>query len=399
MLRLASSSLSVPLSLPPLLALLLALLAPAASAMELGIDRLESRGFDSLKGKRVGLITNQTGVNSAGRRTREILAKAKGVNLAALFTPEHGLDGKELAGKYVANRKDPVTGVTAHSLYGPTRKPTPEMLKGLDVLIYDMQDIGVRSYTYVSTMARCMEAAGECGLEFMVLDRPNPLGGVRVEGPPVEPQWISFVGQLPVPYVHGMTCGELARMLNDRKWMSAQCKLTVVKMQGWERPMVWRDTGLPWVQTSPNIPRADSPAYYVATGIVGSLAGLETGVGGPNPFEICAGKGVNPDSFSNTIKNHRGRVQRVPVGDRPQGQGGPLRAGPGVTGGNQPGLQTGPVCQVTCGQAGYFLESIRQHHDPRPTEAGDFRAKNRPSLETRGRKIPGRAQAVPLLLG
>jgi uncharacterized protein YbbC (DUF1343 family) len=271
--------------------------------LELGIDRLQSRGFDSLKGKRVGLITNQTGVNSAGRRTREILAKAPGVKLAALFTPEHGLDGKELAGKYVANRKDPVTGVTAHSLYGPTRKPTPEMLKGLDVLIYDMQDIGVRSYTYVSTMARCMEAAGECGVEFMVLDRPNPLGGTRVEGPPVEPRWISFVGQLPVPYVHGMTCGELARMLNDRKWMSAQCKLTVVKMLGWERPMVWRDTGLPWVQTSPNIPRADSPAYYVATGIVGSLAGLETGVGGPNPFEICAGKGVNPDAFSDTIKS------------------------------------------------------------------------------------------------
>jgi len=271
--------------------------------MELGIDRLESRGFDSLKGKRVGLITNQTGVNSAGRKTREILAKASGVKLAALFTPEHGLDGKELAGKYVANRKDPLTGVLAHSLYGPTRKPTPEMLKGIDVLVYDMQDIGVRSYTYVSTMARCMEAAGECGIEFMVLDRPNPLGGVRVEGPPVEPQWISFVGQLPVPYVHGMTCGELARMLNERKWMAAQCRLTVVKMQGWDRSMVWADTGLPWIKTSPNIPRPDSPAYYVATGIAGSLAGLETGVGGPTPFEICAGKGINPEAFSNTIRN------------------------------------------------------------------------------------------------
>jgi len=290
------------LALLPLPILPILLIAQPAYALELGIDRLESRGFDSLKGKRVGLITNQTGVNSAGRRTREILAKASGVKLVALFTPEHGLDGKELAGKYVANRKDPVTGVTAHSLYGPTRKPTPDMLRGIDVLIYDMQDIGVRSYTYVSTMARCMEAAGECGMEFMVLDRPNPLGGTRVEGPPVEPQWISFVGQLPVPYVHGMTCGELARMLNERKWMAAQCKLTVVKMQGWERPMVWRDTGLRWVQTSPNIPRADSPAYYVATGIVGSLAGLETGVDGPNPFEICAGKGVNPDAFTSTIK-------------------------------------------------------------------------------------------------
>ena len=282
--------------------LFLLLFTIQGSALELGIDRLESRGFDALKGKRVGLITNQTGVNSAGRKTREILAKAAGVKLAALFTPEHGLDGKELAGKYVANRKDPLTGITAHSLYGPTRKPTPEMLKGLDVLVYDMQDIGVRSYTYVSTMARCMEAAGECGIEFMVLDRPNPLGGVRVEGPPVEPQWISFVGQLPVPYVHGMTCGELARMLNDRRWMAAQCKLTVIKMQGWERSMVWTDTGLPWIKTSPNIPRPDSPAYYVATGIVGSLAGLETGVDGPTPFEICAGKGVNQEAMVNSIR-------------------------------------------------------------------------------------------------
>ncbi len=283
--------------------LMLALLASGSQAFELGIDNLEARGFDSLKGKRVGLITNQTGVNSHGKRTREILAKAPGVKLVSLFTPEHGLDGKELAGKYVANRTDPLTGLIAHSLYGPTRKPTPEMLKGLDVLVYDMQDIGVRSYTYISTMARCMEAAGENKLEFMVLDRPNPLGGLRVEGPPVEQQWISFVGQLPVPYVHGLTCGELARMLNERKWMAAQCRLTVVRMRGWERSMVWNDTGLRWVKTSPNIPRADSPAYYVATGIVGSLAGLETGVDGPTPFEICAGKGVDPEAFTRYVKN------------------------------------------------------------------------------------------------
>jgi uncharacterized protein YbbC (DUF1343 family) len=224
------------------------------------------------------------------------------VKLAALFTPEHGLDGTELAGKYVASRTDKLTGVIAHSLYGPTRKPTPAMLKGLDVLVYDMQDIGVRSYTYISTMVKCMEAAAEAGLEFMVLDRPNPLGGERVEGPPVEPRWISFVGQLPVPYVHGMTCGELARMLNERQWIGSRCKLRVVTMNGWNRSMVWEDTGLRWVKTSPNIPRADSPAYYVATGIVGSLAGLETGVGGKTPFELCAGKGVNPEEFTRTIQ-------------------------------------------------------------------------------------------------
>jgi uncharacterized protein YbbC (DUF1343 family) len=272
-------------------------------AVQLGIDTLQANQFEPLKGKRVGLITNQTGADSRGRLTREILAKAPGVKLISLFAPEHGLDGKKLAGKAVSNQKDPLTGLTVHSLYGATRKPTPEMLKGLEVLVYDMQDIGVRSYTYISTMARCMEAAGEAGLHFVVLDRPNPLGGLRVEGPPVESRWISFVGQLPVPYVHGMTCGELARMLNDRKWMAARCKLSVVPMKGWQRQMVWSDTGLRWIKTSPNIPRQDSPAYYVATGIVGSLAGLETGVDGPAPFEICAGKGIDPNSFTRYVQS------------------------------------------------------------------------------------------------
>jgi uncharacterized protein YbbC (DUF1343 family) len=275
----------------------------AQGSVQLGIDRLQSLEFEPLRGKRVGLITNQTGIDSRGRRTREILAKARGVKLAALFTPEHGLDGTELAGKYVASRTDKLTGVLAHSLYGPTRKPTPAMLKGLDVLVYDMQDIGVRSYTYISTMVKCMEAAAEAGLEFVVLDRPNPLGGERVEGPPVEQRWISFVGQLPVPYVHGMTCGELARMLNERQWIGARCKLRVVTMTGWRRSMVWEDTGLRWIKTSPNIPRADSPAYYVATSIVGSLAGLENGVGGKTPFELCAGKGVDPEEFTRSIRN------------------------------------------------------------------------------------------------
>ncbi len=282
--------------------LFLALCLPKASALVLGIDRLEASGFDLLKGKRVGLITNQTGVDSRGRKTREVLFEAKGVRLVTLFSPEHGLDGAELAGKYVATRKDSLTGLTVYSLYGPTRKPTSAMLKDIDVLVYDMQDIGVRSYTYISTMARCMEAAGEAGLEFMVLDRPNPLGGVRVEGPPVEPEWISFVGQLPVPYVHGMTCGELARMLNERQWMAARCKLKVVTMDGWERRMVWEDTGLRWVKTSPNIPRPDSPAYYVATGIVGSLMGADNGAGGPTPFQLCAGKNIDPDRFAGFVR-------------------------------------------------------------------------------------------------
>jgi uncharacterized protein YbbC (DUF1343 family) len=283
----------------------LAIAATANAQILLGIDRLQQLEYSPLVGKRVGLITNQTGVNSQGVKTRQILRRAGNVRLVALFTPEHGLDGTELAGKYVSTRKDPLTGLTAYSLYGPTRKPTPEMLRGIDVLVYDMQDIGVRSYTYISTMARCMEAAGEAGIEFVVLDRPNPLGGNRVEGPPVEPELISFVGQLPVPYVHGMTCGELAKMLNAKGWMAKRCKLTIVEMKGWKRNMVWEDTGLRWVRTSPNIPRATSPAYYVVTGIVGSLAGMEIGVGGPEPFEICAAPWLDPQEFTNYVRGLR----------------------------------------------------------------------------------------------
>jgi uncharacterized protein YbbC (DUF1343 family) len=172
------------------------------------------------------------------------------------------------------------------------------MLKGIDVLVYDMQDIGSRSYTYISTMVKCMEAAGENNIEFVVLDRPNPLGGLRVEGPPIEPQWISFVGQLPVPYIHGMTAGELARMANDKGWTQTRCKLNVISMQGWQRQMTWTDTGLRWVATSPNIPRANSPFYYIATGIVGELAGLEIGCGGPEPFEIISTKWLNAQKFT-----------------------------------------------------------------------------------------------------
>jgi len=272
---------------------LFALTGVATAQVELGIDVLQSQGFAMLQGKRVGLVTNQTGVNAAGVRTRVILQHAAGVKLVALYTPEHGLDGTDLAGKYVASRKDRVTGLPAFSLYGDTRKPTPAMLRGVDVLVYDMQDIGCRSYTYISTMIKCMEAAGENGIEFVVLDRPNPLGGLRVEGPPMEAKWISFVGQVPVPYVHGMTAGEIARMANAKGWVHPGCKLQVVPMQGWQRGMAWADTGLRWVATSPNIPRASSPLYYVATGLVGELAGIETGCGGETPFEIFGASGLN----------------------------------------------------------------------------------------------------------
>jgi uncharacterized protein YbbC (DUF1343 family) len=275
--------------------------ANARGAVELGIDVLESNGYALLKNKRVGLITNQTGVGSRGVRTRVLLRN--NCNLVALYTPEHGLDGREKAGRFIGSRRDPVTGLTAHSLYGPTRKPTPTMLRGIDTLVFDLQDIGCRSYTYISTMAKCMEAAAENHIEFVVLDRPNPLGGLRVEGPLVDPQWISFVGQIPVPYVHGMTSGELAHMINAKGWAGGRCDLHVVPMRGWARNFTWNDTGLRWIPTSPNIPRWNSPLYYVATGLIGELHGPETGVGGAKPFEIVSARGVSSSAFTDYMNS------------------------------------------------------------------------------------------------
>jgi uncharacterized protein YbbC (DUF1343 family) len=287
---------------PRLLALFFLLTAAAQSAVRLGIDVLAGQGFAPLAGKRVGLVTNQTGTSSGGTKTRVILKK--NVNLVALYSPEHGIDGTVGAGKYVASRKDSATGLTVHSLYGPTRKPTPAMLQGVDVLVYDMQDIGVRSYTYISTMAKCMEACGETGVEFMVLDRPNPLGGQRIEGPGIDAKWRSFVGQLPIPYLHGMTAGELAKMANAKGWTEKRCKLTVIPMQGWSRDMLWNDTGLRWIQTSPNIPRASSVAGYAATSIFGSLEGCGFDVGiGVSPFECGGMYGCDGNAFSAILRN------------------------------------------------------------------------------------------------
>ena len=287
------------------LAALTVLLPALASAqsVKLGIDTLRDTGFAAVAGKRIGLVTNQTSTDASGQRDRAILNHAPEVKLVALFTPEHGLDGTELAGKYVPSRRDPVTGLPAFSLYGTTRKPTPGMLQGIDALVFDLQDVGCRSYTYLSTMARCMEACGENHLEMIVLDRPNPLGGNRVEGPGIESQWISFVGQFPVPYVHGLTAGELAKMINGEHWMAAQCKLTVVPMRGWTRDMAWADTGLRWIKSSPNIPRGNSPLYYVATGIVGNLSGLDLGIGTEVPFERVGAGYVHAEEFTDGLRS------------------------------------------------------------------------------------------------
>ncbi len=270
----------------------------------LGIDVLESQGYQLLAGRRVGLITNHTSYNSRGQQTRVALQRAPQVNLVALYAPEHGIDGNVKAGDHIPTRRDRVTGLTVHSLYGVTRKPSPAQLAGIDMMVFDLQDIGVRSYTYISTMARAMEACGERGIPFVVLDRPNPLGGHGVYGPPLERRWKSFVGELPVPYVHGMTVGELAMMTAGKRWIGRRPQLHVVRMRGWTRNMLWDNTGIRWRPTSPNIPKAISPFYYAMTGMLGGMTPVDIGIGTRNPFEYAAAQGVDPNEFSTAMSRY-----------------------------------------------------------------------------------------------
>ena len=292
----------------PAVLLASALIASAAEVprVQLGSEMLAAGGFKELTGRRVGLITNPSGVNRRLETTIEVLRRAPGVKLVALFGPEHGIYGDVPAGDKVESRTDVRTGLPVHSLYGATRKPTAAMLRGLDVLVYDLQDTGARSYTFISTMGLAMEACAEAGVEFMVLDRPNPLGGIRVEGPRLLDQRLrSFVSQWDVPYVYGLTCGELARMINGRGWLRKPCKLTVIPMRGWRRDMVWRDTGLPWVPASPHIPHGESPLFQVATGMLGEIGGVSIGVGYTLPFQTIAAPKVDPHALAADLNARR----------------------------------------------------------------------------------------------
>ncbi len=266
------------------------------ACVKTGIDVLQENGFAQLQGKKIGLVTNPTGVDKNLVSTVDILANAPGVELVALYGPEHGVRGNIHAGDKVDSSTDPATGLPVHSLYGKTRKPTPEMLEGIDALVYDIQDNGCRSFTYISTLGLLMEAAAENSKEIIVLDRPNPLGGNKVEGCYVEPGYFSFVSQFKIPYLYGLTVGELATLLNEEGLVVGEkgdkepfkCKLTVVPMEGWKRDMQFADTDLPWVLPSPHMPQAASVLYYPATGILGELGYMSIGVGYTLPFEIIA---------------------------------------------------------------------------------------------------------------
>ena len=278
-----------------------------------GIEVLRSKGFEGLTGKNVGLVTNPSGVDSHLESTVDILFEAPEVNLVALYGPEHGVRGNAYAGDKVADSRDSKTGLPVYSLYGATRKPTPQMLEDIDVMVYDIQDVGVRSYTFISTLGLVMEACAEKGIEVVVLDRPNPLGGNKIEGCYVEQPFNSFVSQYKIPYIYGLTVGELAVLLNEEglnrgqkgNQPPARCKLTVVPMEGWTRDMLYEDTGLPWVLPSPNIPFKDSPMYYAASGVCGELYGfMNIGIGYTLPFQLFGALWLDPEKLKARLESY-----------------------------------------------------------------------------------------------
>ncbi len=257
----------------------------------LGIDVLEADGFKAIAGKKIGLLTHPAGVNRRGESTINVLRRAPNAKLVALFAPEHGFDGEIKAGDNFGDSRHIPTGLPIYSLHGANRKPTKEQLKGLDALVIDLQDIGTRSYTFNVVMRYAMDSCFQYGVEVIVLDRPNPLGGLKADGPPLDPEWMSGVGAFRVPYVHGLTMGEFAtmakqapRVLAVTEKQRAKGKLTVIPMRGWTRSMRWPDTGLKWVPTSPNIPSYEAAVGYAMIGLGCQNSGWTWGIGRDFPF-------------------------------------------------------------------------------------------------------------------
>jgi uncharacterized protein YbbC (DUF1343 family) len=265
-----------------------------------GIDALEAEHFARLVGKHVGLITNQTGVDSQGRRTADVLAHASGVSLVALFSPEHGIAGK--ADAAIGNGTDLATGLPIYSLYGEKRRPTDEMLKNLDALVFDIQDAGVRFYTYITTMAYCMEEAARHHIAFFVLDRPNPLGGEVIEGPMLDRDRLSFVAYFPMPVRYGMTMGELARMFNAENKIGAD--LHIIKMEHWRRTDTYDMTGLAWISPSPNLRTLDAAFLYPGIEIL-QAGGVSVGRGTDTPFELFGAPWIHAADLSEELNRRK----------------------------------------------------------------------------------------------
>ena len=271
---------------------------PPAARVTLGDEVFLQSAWHDLAGKCVGVITNQTGVTSHLVNIVDAIKTNPNICLKAIYSPEHGLRGDRAAGAYVASYIDPRTGLPVYSLYGDQKHPGAQMLAGVDVLLFDIQDVGARPYTYVSTMAYAMEAAKQFGKEIWILDRPNPIGGTMVEGPVLDPKYKSFIGLYPIPMRHGMTVGELARLFNNQFGIGAN--LRVIKMQGWRRSMLWPDTGLQWVQTSPNIPEWSTTVVYPCTGLTDSI-GLNGGIGTTKPFKYVGAENIDAYGLASVL--------------------------------------------------------------------------------------------------
>ncbi len=292
-----------------LLALLSLVPAPAeaspkrarrAARVQTGLDVLEAQKFAPLRGKHVGLITNHTGLDSQGRSTAEVLSRAAGVQLIALFSPEHGLAGRN--DEKISSTKDPSTGLPVYSLYGDTLRPTEEMLKGIDALVFDVQDAGVRFYTYTATMAYCMEEAAKHNIAFFVLDRPNPIGGEIVEGPMLDPDKTNFVGYFPLPVRYGLTIGELAQFFNIENHISAN--LHVIAMKNWHRNYFFESTGIKWIPPSPNLRTTKGSILYPGIEILQN-AGVSVGRGTQTPFEEFGAPWVDGEEVAAALNERR----------------------------------------------------------------------------------------------
>ncbi len=290
------------------LALLLALTAagsiPArsgtlpAARVTLGDEIFLRSTWHDLHGRCVGIITNQTGVTSKLINIVDAIKADPRICLRAIYSPEHGLRGDRPAGSYVSSYTDPRSGLPVYSLYGKQKHPSAEMLRGVDVLLFDIQDVGARPYTYVSTMAYAMEAAKQFGKEIWVLDRPNPVGGELTDGPVLDAAYSSFIGLYPIAMRHAMTVGELAELYNSDFHIGAN--LHVIRMRGWRRGMLWPDTGLQWVQTSPNIPEWSTTIVYLCTGLIDN-AGLNGGIGTTKPFKYAGAVGLDAYRFADAL--------------------------------------------------------------------------------------------------
>ncbi len=268
-----------------------------------GIDIFFEDGHvNTIKNKKIALLTNHTGVDKNLNTTVERFHKeAKDFSLVAIFSPEHGINGNQYGNEKIENTK--YNDIKIYSLYGETRRPTKEMLKNIDIIFFDMQDIGTRAYSYVNTLFYVMEEAAKNNVSVYVLDRPNPMGGNIVDGPMLEEKYRSFMGYINVPYCHGMTAGELAKYFNEE--YNIKCDLTVIPMKGWKRKMNFKQTKLSWVPPSPNIPEATTAYYYPVTGILGELKIANIGIGYTLPFKIFGAPWINAEKFAQKLNEQK----------------------------------------------------------------------------------------------